>query len=237
VGGFRPGVALDQNLAVCGHAWRGESEGFLQLQLDADDLLDAVVAEVGVFRGECSLRIDARDVGVNRLLWVRVEIDACGLPDFYFADVAFGYESAQINLVEIEQCDDRGACVDDLAWLCGAGDDGSGEGRTDNKALTVGFGFRKLSTGLLGLRGGAGNLGLLLRDLAADDGYLRLADVRVGERCLRGRDCCLRCFDATLRCGDPARLRTAASCKRVGPGRLSRWPSRRCSNGVDESRR
>ena len=59
-------VALDKDFAVGGHAGFRESEAVLQLQLDSDDLLHAVVAEVGIFGSEGGLGIDARDVRRRR---------------------------------------------------------------------------------------------------------------------------------------------------------------------------
>jgi hypothetical protein len=87
---LRPRVAFDEDFAIDGHSGLGEPETGFQLQLDADDLLDAVVAEVGVLRREGGLRVDARNIRVDRLLWIGVEINARGLADFYLADLALG---------------------------------------------------------------------------------------------------------------------------------------------------
>src|SRR5581483_8638597 len=64
----RPGVTLHKNFAVRGHSWFGESEGAFQLQFDSDNLFDAVIAEVGVFRGKSRLGIDALNICIDRLI-------------------------------------------------------------------------------------------------------------------------------------------------------------------------
>ena len=79
-------AAADQDLAVGRHAGLREADGALELQLDADDLLDAIVAEVGVLRRERRLRIDARDRRVDRLVRTRVDVDARRLSDLDRAD-------------------------------------------------------------------------------------------------------------------------------------------------------
>ena len=77
------------------------------------DLLDAVVAEVGVLRREGGLRVDARNIRVDRLLWIGVEINARGLADFYLADLALRNKAAQIDFGQVEERDDGGAGGDD----------------------------------------------------------------------------------------------------------------------------
>src|SRR5262245_45849550 len=56
---LRPLVALNENLAVGGHARFCETEAGFQLQLDSDDLFHALVAEVGVLGREGGFGVDA----------------------------------------------------------------------------------------------------------------------------------------------------------------------------------
>ena len=196
-------LALDEDFAIGGHAGLGESEAGFQLQLDADDLLDAVVAEVGVLRREGGLRIDARDVGVDRLLRGRVEIDARGLADFYLADLALRHESAQIDLGQVEQRDDGGPGGHDFARLGGARDDGPGERRADGEVVAIVLRLGELGAGLLR----SARLRWRLRPAAAaiwrlHQRDLRLVNVGVGERRLRGGELGLRRLDAALRGGN-----------------------------------
>ena len=73
-------------------------DGARQLQLDADDLLDAILAEIGVLRREGRLRIDPRDRRLDRLVRARVDVDAGRLTDLDRADAAFRDETAQVDL-------------------------------------------------------------------------------------------------------------------------------------------
>src|SRR5215831_20520266 len=66
-GAGRPLGAVDENLAVGRHAGLREADGAAQAELHADDLLDAIVPEVGVLRRERGLRIDAHHVRLDRL--------------------------------------------------------------------------------------------------------------------------------------------------------------------------
>ena len=66
--GFRPGIALDENLAVGRHARLGKPDRSLQLELDSDDLLDTILAEVRVFGRERGLRINPGNIGLDRLV-------------------------------------------------------------------------------------------------------------------------------------------------------------------------
>src|SRR5580693_483459 len=79
--GLGPLVSLDEDFAIDGHAWLGIPKASFQLQLDADDLLDAVALEVGVFRREGLLGIDPGDISIDGLLWIGVEERARGLAE------------------------------------------------------------------------------------------------------------------------------------------------------------
>src|SRR6185503_4369059 len=57
---LRPVVALDKNLTVGGHAGFGISDRTLELQLDSNDLLHALIAEVSILRRKRGLRVDPR---------------------------------------------------------------------------------------------------------------------------------------------------------------------------------
>ena len=70
-----------------------------ELQLDADDLLDAILPEVGVLGREGRLRVDARRrPRRSASIGARVEVDARRLTDLHAADLAFGHEPAQVHL-------------------------------------------------------------------------------------------------------------------------------------------
>src|ERR1700733_14513765 len=72
---FRPAVTLHQDFSVSRHSWFRKAEAVLELKLESDDLFDAVITKVGVLGSERGLGIDARDIRVDRLFWVRVQID------------------------------------------------------------------------------------------------------------------------------------------------------------------
>ena len=75
---------------------------------------------------------------------VGIEIDTRRLAVLDPADLAFGNEAAQINLVQIEQRDDGRAGGDDFAGFGGTGDDGAVEGRGDDQVAAILLGFRQL---------------------------------------------------------------------------------------------
>src|ERR1019366_3099227 len=195
-------VALNKDLAITWHARLGESEAAFQLQLDSDDLLDAVIAEIGVLRRERRLRINSGYVGIDRMLRVGVEIDMGRLPDFYFADIPFRHKASQINFAQIQERNDGGSGGDHFTGLGGPGDYGSGEWRPYVEVLPVGLRLSKLSLSLLRLCGGIGDFSLLLRDLTPNQSDLRFANLRVRETGLSGRQCSLCSLDAALRRGN-----------------------------------
>src|SRR5271165_2526863 len=55
----RPLIALDKDFPVGGHSGLRESKAGFELQLETDDLLDAVIFEVSVFGSKCRLWVDA----------------------------------------------------------------------------------------------------------------------------------------------------------------------------------
>ena len=77
---LRPVAALHEDLAVRRHARLGEAHGPLELQLHADDLLDAVLPEVRVLGRERGLRVDPGDDRLHRRVGLGVEVDAGGWP-------------------------------------------------------------------------------------------------------------------------------------------------------------
>ena len=93
-----------------------------ELQLHADHFLHAVVSKVGVLRREGGFRVDPENVGIDRLIRTRIEIDVGGLADLHFADLPFGDKAAQIDFAQIEQRDDGGTGCNHFAGLGGPGD-------------------------------------------------------------------------------------------------------------------
>ena len=89
-----------------------------------------------------------------------------GWPTFTRADLAFGNVAAQIHLAQIEQRDDGRAGGEHFAGFGGAGDHSAIEGRGDGEIVAVGLGFEQGGPRVLFIGGGAGDIGLLLRDLA-----------------------------------------------------------------------
>src|SRR5262245_21106428 len=67
---FRPAVACDQDFSIGRHAGFGIPVPALELQLHANNLLDAIIAKVGVLWSKRGLGIDARHECVDRLLWI-----------------------------------------------------------------------------------------------------------------------------------------------------------------------
>ncbi len=121
------------------------------MQAHAEDLADAVAAEVGVLGREGGLRVYARDVGFDRLARVRVEKDARGLPRADPADVTLGDEGAQVDFAEVDDGKDRRPDGDDLARLGRARCDRAVEGRGDLEVSAVGPRLLQLREGSLAL--------------------------------------------------------------------------------------
>src|SRR5271157_741025 len=99
----RPCVASHEDFSVGGHARLRETETVLQLQLHANDLPDAIVAEVGVLWREGRLRVDPRYARVQRLVGIRVKEYARRLPKRNLADLALRDEAAQVYLIQVQQ--------------------------------------------------------------------------------------------------------------------------------------
>jgi len=137
--------------------------------------------KVSVLRREGLLGIDSGDRRRRRLVWIRVEEDARGLTYLDLADLAFRNKAAQVDLGQVNSVTMASRQLPSRR-LCRARRHGPGEGRADNQVLAIVFRFREFGGGLLGLRGRACDLGLLLGDLTPSQGNLRLANVGVGER-------------------------------------------------------
>src|ERR1044072_2600608 len=178
-----PGVSLNQNLAIRGHAGFGVTETALELQLQTDDLLHAFVAKVTVLRCERCFRIDARNDRFEWFVRVRIEIDARRLVQLYLADLTFGHKAAQIDFVQIEQRYNRCSGRDHFAGFGSSRRNRASERRSNVQVLAIRLCFRQLRASLIELGVGARNFLLLLRDLPAICARLTGANAGVLETC------------------------------------------------------
>src|ERR1043165_5668933 len=132
-----PGVSLDQDLTIGRHAGLRVTGGILELQLQSHYLLDAFVAKVSVLGRERRFRIDARNDSLEWLIRIRIEINACRLVQFDFANLTFRQKPAEINLVQIEQCDDGCSGGDDFTGFGSSRNNRAAERSSDFEILTV----------------------------------------------------------------------------------------------------
>src|SRR5690349_7785980 len=91
-----PGISLDQDLTIGRHAGFRVTSGVLELQLQSHNLLDAFVTKVSVLGCERRFRIDARNDSLEWLIRIRIEINACRLVQFDFANLTFRHKPAEI---------------------------------------------------------------------------------------------------------------------------------------------
>ena len=106
----------------------------------------------------------------------------CGLADLDFADLAFGHEAAQINFAEIKQRDDGGAGVTTSPGSAARVTTVPEKGALTVRSCRLACGFGELGRACWRLGVGAGDLSLLLSDLAVHDGRLAIRE------CLGWRD-------------------------------------------------
>src|ERR1700754_1593166 len=96
-------VRFDEDLAVGGHPRLRVAGRAAQDYLDADHLLDAVVAEVRVLGRERGLGVYARDDCVDGLVGRGVEEDLRALARADAAYLAFGDEAAKVDGREVDE--------------------------------------------------------------------------------------------------------------------------------------
>src|SRR5262245_41170112 len=87
---------VSNHFAIGRHAWLRVTCRTLQLQLDADHLLDAIVFEVSILRCERRFWIDARNDRLERAIRRRVEIYTRYLTGSHASNIAFGNEATQV---------------------------------------------------------------------------------------------------------------------------------------------
>src|SRR5262249_36675852 len=179
--GSHPFVAFDQHLAVSGHARFGEALRTNEPQLHADYLFDAVIAVISVFRSERRLRINARDDGFERLLRIRVEINAGRLPGAHASDLTFGNEGSQVDLGQVDYRHNRRTGRDDFTRFGGAGRDRAVKWSDDLQIAAIGHRLLQLRAGATGLGLSGLEVGLRLSDLLFNGRSLRGANRRVVE--------------------------------------------------------
>jgi hypothetical protein len=145
------------------------------LQLHADHLFDSVVALVSVFRRKRSLRINARDGGVEWPFRIRVEINAGRLTGAHTTDLAFGNEGSQIDVAQVDYRHNRRSGRDDFARFGGAGRDCAVEWGDDPQIAAIGLRLLQLRAGAAGFGLGPGQ-----RSLGRRDVRLSLTDATFG---------------------------------------------------------
>ena len=89
---------------------------------------------------------------LDRVVRIRVEIDARRLSDLDRADPAFRHEPAQVDPAQIDERDDRGAGAHHFSRLRRARDDRAVERRADRQIGAVGLRLGQLRARLLGQR-------------------------------------------------------------------------------------
>src|SRR6185369_60877 len=203
---LRPVVALDKDLTVGGHAGFGISDRALELQLDSNNLLYALIAEVSIFRRERGFRVDPRDVSIDRLIWIGIKVDPCRLPRLDVSDLSFRDKASEIHLTEIQQRNNGRARGYDFSRLSGSSHDRAVKRRGDYQIAPVRLGLRQLSAGLLAGRVCARDFRLLLHDLFSNRLGLRTADTGVRQICLRDGERASQSFISTFGRRDRCRL-------------------------------
>ncbi len=112
-------LLLCDDLCIRRHSWLDEASGVVNTEFDAKDLLDAIIAEVDIFRCKWCFSVDGEDPGTQRFAWCRIKKHPSLLTDLDFANTTLGDVATQVNCVGV---DERKQCLaprknsDILTW-------------------------------------------------------------------------------------------------------------------------